>query len=295
MMCAATALAYRPTYAKVEPEWRRLHRIADGLAPDLRQSFLRAMTTLRERLDPARLMDLLRAGDSGQLGAFWQAFESELAQEVRGPIREAFLQAATRTQPAFAGLRFDLTNPQAVQYIDAQAARLIRGATAETQAAIRRVIHQGFTQGLDVPTMARRICQSVGLTDRYAVAVENFRQGQLRAGVAPGMVERRAEAYTQRLIRHRAVTISRTETIAAANAGQQAVWREARATGLLSTEARQVWIITPDDRLCEICEAIPDDNPEVAVGGMFRPADGLVSGPPAHPGCRCAVGLEFPE
>jgi hypothetical protein len=157
-------------------------------------------------------------------------------------------------------------------------------------------MHQGFTQGIDVPTMARRIRQSVGLTDRYAVAVENFRQGQTRAGVAPGVVERRVEAYTQRLIRARATSIARTETIAAANAGQQAVWADARQAGLVSPDARQVWIITPDDRLCEICEAIPDQNPDgVPIGQPFQTDEGLVSGPPAHPGCRCAVGLEFPE
>jgi hypothetical protein len=54
----ATHFPVRTTVAKVEPEWRRLHRVADRLAPELRTAFLRAMTLLRER----RLLATLRGG-----------------------------------------------------------------------------------------------------------------------------------------------------------------------------------------------------------------------------------------
>lgn len=280
---------------KVEPEYRALHRVADRLAPELKRAFLRAVEVMRDRLDPQRLMALLRQGDAGQLGAFWRAFEAEVAPELRPSLRETFLGAADPTARRL-GMRFDLTNPRAVDAIDAQAGRLIRDLTAESQAAIRLVIRQGFTEGLDVPTMARRIRESIGLTERYARAVANYRRAQVQSGTAPGLADQRAARYRQRLTNLRATTIARTETITAANAGQQAAWSDARQVGRLPNDVRQVWIITPDDRLCPICEEIPGLNPDgVPLGGAFRTPEGAVLSPPAHPSCRCAVGLDFPE
>jgi len=65
--------------------------------------------------------------------------------------------------------------------------------------------------------------------------------------------------------------------------------------GLIDAEQTvRVWIITPDDRLCDICEAIPTLNPDgVGLDEPFLTPEGPVDDPPAHPRCRCATGLEF--
>lgn len=282
---------------KIEPEYRALHRIADRLSPLMRRAFLDAVQQLRERIDPQRLLQLIAAGDQGNLGAFWRAYEQEMGGVFRPVIRDTLLGAADLTGTRLGvGTSFDLTNPHAVQLIDTHTTLLVRGITDESRAAIQEVLRQGFLGNADVPEMARRIRNSIGLTPQYATAVENYRRGQLAAGVPPGKVDRQADRYAQELLNLRATTIARTETIRAANLGQQAVWEDARRNGFVSPEARRIWIVTPDDRLCPICEAIADDNQDGV--GLTEPFDsevGALMTPPAHPNCRCAIGLQYPE
>lgn len=284
---------------KVEADYRAIHRVADRLAPAMRRAFLDAVEQLRARVDPQRLVELIARGDQGDLGAFWHAYEQEMGATFTPAIRETLLDAAAATNRRLgAGISFDLTNPRALELIDTQAALLVQGITTESRAAIREVLRQGFLGNLDVPNMARRIRGSIGLTRQYATAVENYRRGQIALGVAPGVVERRAERYAQELLNLRATTIARTETISAANRGQQAVWEEARSQGLLDpVQTRRIWIVTPDDRLCPICEAIAAANPDgVGLTEPFQSPDlGAVMGPAAHPNCRCAVALQVLE
>lgn len=277
-------------FAKADPA---TIRIADRLAPEMRQAFLRAVKKLRDKIDLSRLRELLDRGDQGDLGAFWDAFEQEVTPELRPAIREVFLQAAQRTGAPL-DLRFDITNPRAVEAINTQAATLIRDITMTSRDAIRAVLREGFQRGVPVPEMARRIRSSIGLSERYARAVDRYRQGQLDAGVAPGKVAERSDRYANRLLRLRATTIARTETIAASAAGQHAAWQEAKAQGLLSGGKRR-WIVTPDESLCpNICE--PMDGQERGLEEAFTTGQGdSVMHPPAHPACRCAVGLFFPE
>jgi SPP1 gp7 family putative phage head morphogenesis protein len=88
----------------------------------------------------------------------------------------------------------------------------------------------------------------------------------------------------------RAETIARTETMRASNQGQQELWAQAEDAGLLTGKEEQEWIVTPDDRLCPICE--PMDGVTAPMGGSFRLNTGeVVDGPPAHPNCRCTIAL----
>ena len=283
---------------KIEPEYRAIHRVADQLAPALRRAFLEAISQLRGRIDPQRLLQLIAAGDQGNLGAFWRAYEAEMGVAFRPAIRDTLLGAAAATNRRLgAGISFDLTNSRAVELIETQAARLVQNITEESRQAIREVLRQGFLGNADVPTMARRIRQSIGLTPRYATAVENYRRAQVQSGASQSRADSRAEAYSDELLRLRATTIARTETIMAANGGQQAVWQEARRQGLIAPTQRRIWVVTPDDRLCPICEAIASENQDgVGMDEPFRSSDvGAVMFPPAHPSCRCATALELPE
>lgn len=274
--------------------YRTIHRIADSLAPQMRRAFLQAVRQLRDKIDPARLEELLQRGDQGDLGAFWQAFEQEVQSVVRPPIADGVLRTGRQAGESL-GVRFDLTNPRALDAIDRHATQMIREITDESRAAVRRVLREGFSDGIPVPEMARRIRASIGLTERQAAAVEHFRASQLEQGVSPLTVQRRADRMAMRMLSQRATNIARTETISATSAGQHAAWQEAQANGLLAGDQKRVWIVTPDDRLCEnICAPMEDQ-----VRGMQEPfttGEGdQVMYPPAHPQCRCAVGLSVAD
>lgn len=150
------------------------------------------------------------------------------------------------------GFEFDKSNPAAQQWVKDHAAETIDGINESTRQAINDLVAQEFDGEFDVDELANRIGDLIG-------------------------DDARAE------------TIARTETISASVNGQQELWDQAVEEGLLTGTESQEWIITPDDRLCPICEAI--EGQTVPLGEPFVTDDGEVDGPPAHPRCRCAVGL----
>jgi SPP1 gp7 family putative phage head morphogenesis protein len=89
----------------------------------------------------------------------------------------------------------------------------------------------------------------------------------------------------------RAETIARTEVQRASNQGQIEAWDQATDEGLLTGTETKEWIVTPDDRLCPICE--PLDGQNVPMDGTFDADGAQVDGPPAHPNCRCTLGISL--
>jgi hypothetical protein len=200
-------------------------------------------------------------------------------------------------------LRFDLTNPRATEFARTRSSQLVTNITNDVREVIRGIIGDGFAEGRTTRQMAKEIRRVVGLTPRYATAVTNLRDRLEAKGLDADTIDAKAEKYSAKLLRLRAQTIARTETIRASNAGQRELWRQA-ASGeggssgfdeplINGITARQIWIVTADDRLCPICEAIPDMNSDgVPLGGMFETPDGPVDAPPAHVACRCALALD---
>jgi len=161
--------------------------------------------------------------------------------------------------------------------------------------------------------LAPHIESLVGLTKGHARSVDRLFQSMIADGVDPAFALKRAGRKAEKLLRWRAETIARTETIRAANMGQQLVWDEALDTGLLLEGTKKVWMATGDSRTCQICAVL--DGEIVEVRGEFkvdRQATGFtrdgskftVSGtkplpkptttrtPPAHARCRCTIVIQ---
>jgi SPP1 gp7 family putative phage head morphogenesis protein len=101
-------------------------------------------------------------------------------------------------------------------------------------------------------------------------------------GVTRLVARQRAEKYTQKLIRTRAQTIARTETMRASNEGQAQLWRQAQEMGLLTGKEQKVWQVADP---CPICA--PLDGERVGINEDFS----VGQDPPLHPRCRCTFGL----
>lgn len=184
---------------------------------------------------------------------------------------------------------FDEMNPEAVRWARARAARLVAEVGADARAAVRQVIARAHLEGIAPREAAKLIRATVGLTERDALAVMRRQVRLMEQGRSPEVAQRMAERYANKLHRARALTIARTETMAAANEGQQQLWDQAVAAGHLDPAMRKEWITTPDELTCETCGPM---NGEVA------PLDGSFSiggNPPAHPRCRCTIGLVEPR
>ncbi len=140
----------------------------------------------------------------------------------------------------------------------------------------------------------------------------NFREALIAQGADAAFVAKQTDRFRDRAIRRRATLIARTETIKAGNRGQQELWEQAAEQGFLDkARTRRVWIVTPDDRLCPYCEDMgakygPGRGGGVGLDEKFGAAESQLKDgsirtmepqqtPPLHPGCRCAMALEFSD
>lgn len=184
---------------------------------------------------------------------------------------------------------FEAVNQLAVEYARTAAARLV-AAPAIVRVQIRILVTQSIALGIAPDDLARMILSVVGLTERQAAAVQRFRERLVEEGQGGEVLARRVERYSEALLRQRALTIARTELITSVNAGQVALWRQARRDGVIDDTLRRVWLVTDDERLEAQCESIGEDS-ESNPKRLDEPfLDGLDQ-PPAHPNCRCAIGL----
>lgn len=266
---------------------RRLQAALDRLTPTLRKSVSAALARLQKRISVERLAAAIEARDEFALRAMVSGLSKDLVPAL-DTVRQAFIQGAT-TGAKGVSIQFNASNPLATAAAERTAAAMVTQVTRQTRDAIRAVITRSFREGLTPRAAAKLIRPLIGLTERQSTAVLNRRAKQQAAGWTAERIEKDAARYTQALLRQRAEMIARTEVIRASTDGKIAAWQQAQARGELGADLRKTWIVTPDDKLCPICA--PLDGKQAPVAGTFATDVGDVQGPPAHPNCRCAVGL----
>ena len=241
----------------VQTAWWELRRLADRAQPAVRRAFMAAVADVRSVTTLARLEEMVRTGDLAGLQRVLAgepleaALRARLAPAVVRLAQDAGQKAVGALPASLRGVaRFDLLNPKTVDFLRSYSFGLIRQIGATTREGIRRVVTDAFERGGHPRVQARQIRSMVGLTARQAAAVSGYRAQLLAQGVKQAVADRRAQRYADRLVRRRALNIARTETIRAANVGQQALWDQMADEGLIERDrARKVWIVTPDDRL----------------------------------------------
>jgi hypothetical protein len=110
--------------------------------------------------------------------------------------------------------------------------------------------------------------------------------------IAPAQIDKMVEAYARKYRQFRSQTIARTEALRATNFGVQDAWRQIIEKGAAPEDlVRRQWIVTKDERRCEICAPIPSMNPKKGVpfSQAFNTPKGPQMLPPIHPNCRCTV------
>lgn len=314
-----------------QTQYRWLHDLADSAAEGVREAFLKAVEKIRGTAKEQELFDALATEDIDKVlevldieQQFADAVRSQVMPALEDTMIAAGRQAPAETIPAKTGeisMRFDITNPNVVRFIRQYDLNLIQQISDDSREAVRNVIANALEFGGHPREQARMIRESIGLTQNQVAAVDNF-QRMLESGdrnaltrelrdhrfdatldrtlgddateeLSADQIDTMVTRYRERMLNARAYNIARTETIRAAESGKQLAWRQATDEGLLSrTTLRQGWLVTPDDRLCVICAAIPLMNPDgVPLGGSFATLEGPIAAPPAHPQCRCTLYL----
>lgn len=269
--------------------------LLDSLIEIAVRGLRKALSLVRVSL-PWRITRLQTAFGLGDMPGILAAVPlDELSTGMREAIQGALVDAAraggNKTLTARLIPRFDIVNPHVVDWARSRAAAQVTLIDAESRTAIQSIIERAVSEGIDARSAGRMIREFVGLNTRQAAAVANYREGLVEAGVKPSRIEELVTKATNRAWRQRAEMIARTEIQTAANSGQAEAWRQSAAKGFLDpARARRVWIANAGAcPFCQGMEAAAQQNP-ATLDGVFA---GGFDTPPAHPMCRCSMGLEF--
>ena len=315
--------------------WKAIQRAAARHHNAVRDGFMTAVRSTRRAFDMDGITDaLLRyAADIAVDRMPWAHFERKLESELMPAMREAYTDAGEATarhlgkikdhpvaitkqhEPAPApgtpggaevavGIAFDLRNPRTELWIARHAAQLVTMLRDESRKAIRAIVLEAQTRGLDIRQQAERIAKVLrrdfGLNAQQARALTNYEAQLIADGLARRIVDRQVAERRERMIVQRSRMIARQETLAAARQGQLEIWQQASESGLLLPfEQEAMWITQlpiNERNPCPICR--PMDRQRRRFGEPFvSPYDGRVipHGQGAHIGCECVVVLAFEE
>ena len=218
--------------------------------------------------------------------------------------------------------QFEATNQLAIDWARREAAKRITELTFEQQSLVSDTITRALMGAYDVREVARIVRQSIGLTSRYARAVETRYEktllGYLQSGIPRGRAEQMArdvaDRYHDELLGKRALTIARTEVLAAHNAGRFYTMEDAVNSGIAPSNALKKWVVRVPQRSDgttlrwttasgrSASKKIAHDSPCpecLPYNGMIVPwNEPFPTGemmPPLHPNCVCTAVMIIPE
>jgi len=327
------------TFAKMSAddlaEVERLARQTAQYTAKVRQAFLDAIAKIKDQIDPDELTRLIRVNPQGAIDYVNVRLSDQGFRPIAGAATEATVQAGIAAARAPLGvpneIRFSFghTNPDVVARLQSNEFRLIRELSDQSRKAVADAIRKGITEGRNPIDVARDVRAHIGLTERQAQAVRNYRQalqdadrsalnrvlrdrrfdptvrsalGDAGNNLSASQIDSMVARYEARTLKYRAETIARTESTRALNEGNTQTWRQAVADGLLSADQiTRRWIYTRDDRTRDAHIAIPGMNPDGV--GLDQPFETPL-GPLLYPGdpagtpdnviqCRCATIIRY--
>lgn len=278
---------------------RSAHAVADAAVPTVRRAWQFALARAVQRTEFPRLYNAIEIRNvTATVGAVeWGQMERHLEETLVPDLLHVMARSGKEGWPVekriVAG--FQTASQRMALAARRQSYELIQGVTEESRQAIRTLVTRLFERNLTVDQIAKEIRSHIGLNRRDSLALSNYADG-LHARVLTNEISvdqalKLSTDYRNRLLAQRADTIARTETMRASNAGQHEAWQQAREMGLIPQTQQRQWLITDDERLCQICASVPAKGP-VGLDQPFILGDGTpILAPPAHPLCRCTMSL----
>lgn len=251
-------------------------------------------------------------------GDQWETFRKRLVKIYKAIIKEAGEWAAEegvdvpkRIRKAAINWNFKLDNPYTERYIQNQTTAHLTKYDQEFRELVRDELQRGFREGTGVKPIARAITTQAGLatpTRQQIIAQkrknkERMIEELMDEGWTYEDAEDRAEFVATRVqqgtattkVAERALLIARTESVRAQAEGKRESWQVAMDEGFIPPEGKKVWIAAPASlRTCKICRSLHGETSEDIIEGTYTSELGTFTHP-AHPRCRCAEGLVFPE
>ena len=286
-----------------EPAWRSLHRLADTAYPDFALAWQVLFEDLRGALDFATVRTALETRNllvlEDVVRSAWTRLATEAQQQTLVPLladlvgKAGLAMVPSTTAALGVGVAFNVAAPEVLLIAEQYAGTQILGIGETTLQAVRQALRLSFAEGRGLAQLRADLRSVVGVTPRQAATLERLRQRLTQEGVPVAGVRARVAEASARAVRQRVENIARSESITSASMGQQLLWEAADAQGVWDHDRiRRYWIVSPDDRLCVRCRAVPLRNPNgVGLREPFDTASGPALHPALHPSCRCAIRI----
>ena len=319
----------------LEPIPAQFRRVADLVVlldqaePEIRRAFLEAIGRARGLRTLERIAELIASGRIDQAMDAIDRSVPAFVSALEGVFRAAGVEVA-RGAAAHLGtlLDFDSVNDRAVTSLQRTRARLIRELGDEQRRATLAMLQEFQDLGEDPRVQARILRDSIGLTERQARAVGNYRRlllqrdaealqrklrdrrfdSSVRAHVrgdrtlTRAQIDRMVTRYRERYVDFRARTIARTETVRAVHEGQEEMLEQLVSSGAVdASQIRREWRTARDERVRPSHVAMHRQRRR--VGETFISGDGnrlRYPGDPSAPPedtvqCRCVLAVSVPR
>lgn len=269
------------------------------LEEEMRSAYIEALRQVSTSADILTILSDIQTGQiMGMSDSVQQVIEniSIPPAELLRIQRRAVAQAGELTAEGVElGISFELTNPRVVQAARNIGSDMITNINKTVREQIREIIAGQVAGDLSFQEARRLIAERVGLLPRQTKALDRYTDMLIAQGQPKAEVRRMTKAYSERLLRDRASTISRTEVARATSVGQHEFWEQGIDSGNLPPNSQRQWIAGYDERVCDICA--PMNGSVVNMDAPWMLPDGTPAFYPtdSHPNCRCTTGLVFPD
>ena len=290
-----------------EPIWKKAHTAADEEAPKMRRAVRKAIAEAQNAVILVDVEDALKNKDSmrieSDLQKVWDEHATPELERVLVPalarIHQEGAKAGNTELPreTQAGgpdeVLATVTPLQSDNFAETVVANLVTQVSEGTKLAIRGIIDKMFEEGFSARVAATRIRGMLGLTVPQAKTLLRFEDELRELQTSAAAIEELLAKRVKKMIRQRAIMISRTEGIRAVSEGQASVWKAAVDEGVIDAGQERFWIVVDDERNadCPICP--PMQGQVRGLTEAFETGTGAaIDMPPAHPSCRCVIGLK---
>lgn len=157
-----------------------IERLAERLEPVLARSILDGLSRMGDAVDLDAIVEALQSGDVSRviraLALDPASAFADLTPALQSGLYAAGAATAATIRLTSAQFVFDQLNPRLISWLQTYSLGLIRQIGDSTREAVRSILVDGMTAGSNPKDVARQIKGVVGLTDRQARAVVNYRR-----------------------------------------------------------------------------------------------------------------------
>jgi hypothetical protein len=290
-------------------------------------AYLLTIQKIKDSINVAELESIITQGlPLGVLPTFEQSNLLAELTAVKNSIIDSYTKAGNALAKKLdsAGIYFNQVNPELVKIVDTWTNDLITNEVQAIIEGISKAVKDGSIAGVNPITTARKIVNNIGLTTPQQTALANYeknlREGSRQAvnralrdrrfdstvlnsiktksELTEDKINKMVERYRQRMLKYRAETIARTESLRMVNMANQHLYENALMEGKIKEgDYKKFWLPKADGRTRHAHLTLPSMNKDGRqINEPFQSIYGNIMYPhdPSAPAkntinCRCCL------